>query len=97
MAAFKRVTPPAAEPVALAEVRAFLRISHEDDDTLIERLAKAAREAGMSHFEGLALRVRGLLHTARGDSEAARAELAHLRELDRNALQAAKIPKNTED
>lgn len=45
MAAFKRVTPPAAEPVALAEVRAFLRISHEDDDTLIERLAKAAREA----------------------------------------------------
>ncbi len=40
-----------------------------------ERTLAAAREAGMSHFEGLALRVRGLLHAASGDSEAARAEL----------------------
>ncbi|MCC6919423.1 MAG: phage head-tail connector protein [Alphaproteobacteria bacterium] len=45
MAAFKRVTPPAAEPVALEEVRAFLRIGHDGDDALIARLARAAREA----------------------------------------------------
>ena len=44
MAAFKRVTPPAAEPVALADVRAFLRVADENEDALIARLIAAARE-----------------------------------------------------
>ncbi|BCW89943.1 hypothetical protein sos41_31110 [Alphaproteobacteria bacterium SO-S41] len=44
MAAFKRVTPPAAEPVAVADARAFLRVAGEEDDALIARLIGAARE-----------------------------------------------------
>jgi uncharacterized phiE125 gp8 family phage protein len=58
MASFKRVTPPASEPVALAEVRAFLRISHEDDDALLARLAKGARER-VEELTGLALMPQG--------------------------------------
>lgn len=44
MASFSRVTPPAVEPVALEELRAFLRVSHEAEDGLIARLGRAARE-----------------------------------------------------
>lgn len=44
MAAFNRVTPPAIEPVSVAELRAFLRLSHESDDALLARLTRAARE-----------------------------------------------------
>ena len=44
MAAFKRVTPPAEEPVSVEELRAYLRLSHDADDALIARLARAARE-----------------------------------------------------
>ena len=44
MAAFKRVTPPAAEPVAVEDARAFLRVAGEDGDGLIARLLAAARE-----------------------------------------------------
>ncbi len=44
MTMFRRVTPPAVEPVALEELRAFLRVSHEAEDGLIARLGRAARE-----------------------------------------------------
>jgi len=44
MAAFKRVTPPANEPVALEEARAFLRVGGEESDAIIARLIAAARE-----------------------------------------------------
>lgn len=44
MASFKRVAPPAGEPVAIEELRQFLRVAHEEDDALIARLARAARE-----------------------------------------------------
>ncbi len=44
MASFRRVTPPAVEPVALEELRAFLRVSHEAEDGLIARLGRAAAE-----------------------------------------------------
>lgn len=35
---------PAAEPVSVAELRAFLRLEREDEDALLLRLLRAARE-----------------------------------------------------
>ena len=43
------ITPPAAEPVTLAEARAHLRIDGTGDDALIAALIAAAREAVESH------------------------------------------------
>jgi hypothetical protein len=37
-------TPPAAEPLSLAEVKTFLRIDHGNDDALITGLITAARQ-----------------------------------------------------
>ncbi len=41
---FKTKTPPSEEPVTLAEVKAALRIDHSDEDDVIEREIKTARE-----------------------------------------------------
>ncbi|MBC2884736.1 phage head-tail connector protein [Ochrobactrum sp. CM-21-5] len=38
------VTPPALEPVTIADVRAFLRISTETEDEILQRLIATARE-----------------------------------------------------
>jgi uncharacterized phiE125 gp8 family phage protein len=37
------LTPPAVEPLSLGEVKQFLRVEHDDDDTLIEALIAGAR------------------------------------------------------
>ncbi|MEJ8573127.1 head-tail connector protein [Microbaculum marinum] len=37
------VTPPAAEPLSRADAKAFLRLEHDDEDTLVDTLIAAAR------------------------------------------------------
>lgn len=37
------LTPPAIEPLTLAEAKLYLRVAHEDDDGLITSLIAAAR------------------------------------------------------
>src|ERR1700712_2148290 len=46
------LTAPAAEPWSVAEAKSFLRVEHDDDDTIIASLISAAR----NHVEALTRR-----------------------------------------
>jgi uncharacterized phiE125 gp8 family phage protein len=48
------ITPPAAEPLTLAEAKLHLRVDHSADDDLITALIQAARE-GAEHLTGRSL------------------------------------------
>lgn len=44
------ITPPASEPLTLAETKSFLRIEHDADDDAITRAIAAAREAAEQYL-----------------------------------------------
>ncbi len=59
--------------ITLAEAKAFIRVDHTDEDTLINGLILAATETALAHADGLleadpvpeSVRTSALLHVAR--------------------------------
>ncbi len=48
--AIERITPPASEPVTLAETKTYLRVEHANDDAMIGLMITAAREAAETYL-----------------------------------------------
>ncbi|MFZ4124566.1 MAG: head-tail connector protein [Rickettsiales bacterium] len=48
--AIERITPPASEPVTLAEAKNYLRVEHTADDALIGLMITAARESAEAYL-----------------------------------------------
>lgn len=48
--ATQRITPPASEPVTLAEAKNYLRVEHTTDDALIALMITAARESAEAYL-----------------------------------------------
>jgi len=70
-------TDEAVSPIWLGAVicQSLIEVGRlEDAERRNGHILEATRRAGMPHFEGLALKVRGLLHAARGDAATARAD-----------------------
>lgn len=65
---FELITPPAAEPFVLDDVRQALRLDHDTDDTLVMRLGQTARRL-IERRLGLAVadQVWRLTHEGRAD------------------------------
>ena len=47
----ERIVVPATEPLALSDVKNYLRVEHSDDDTHIDALIAGARQAAESHMQ----------------------------------------------
>ena len=63
-----------ADPIiTLAEAKAFLRVEHDDEDSVIAQLAATASESALAHADGLedgasvpeSVRTAALIHLAR--------------------------------
>jgi uncharacterized phiE125 gp8 family phage protein len=65
MSMFERITPPAAEPFTLSDLKAALRITHAEEDELVMRLGIAAR-ALVERRLGHAIAAQGWRLTHRG-------------------------------
>ena len=79
--AYRLLTPPAAEPVTLAQAKAFLRIDYTQEDALIELAITAARQAAEHYLRLVLVPQEWELTQPLGDDRKLRLWIGPLREL----------------